>query len=226
MSTERPRQSENLETQQLRTLQMLAQAGAWKEIDPGMFPVLPKPMVEQARQEAFDARTSYIISQMEQLESLSELFDDNEQVGGTINGRMEEIKIELGEMIRTRFPETKIVKPDKISDSTAHLDRDVNAAIQFFISQGEVEQLTPKKIPALKHLKPETLLELKIDALLARLARYNEWKSANQNDKLGFPQTTGTQKSDLDTLADRRIEKTIMEIERLADERLGLSTLK
>lgn len=104
------------------------------------------------------------------------------------------------------------------------LNRDFNAAVEFLVSRGEVDALTPEAIPALRHLRSETLMELQIDALLARLARYENWKETKiDGEKYGF-HTSGTkgQKSYLDQLADELVSETVEQIENLAKKRLEL----
>jgi len=220
-----PLAQEDSQSEQGQMLDALVQAGKWADIIPGMFPLVPTPTVEFAREQAFDIRTSYIGAQMTQLSEVTDLFTGDSKVQELINGRLTELKNELAEIFIARFPNTK---PEQISTpkpTEALLNRDVNAAIQFLVSQGEAEALTIENIPALGYLKPETLIELQIDALLAKLSRYEHWKDVElDGERFGFETLEGgTHKSHLDKLADQLMEETVSQIETLSKEQLSFS---
>lgn len=223
-SIERPLSGENLFREQAQTLEALVQAGAWKDINPAMFPAIPKVTVEFARENAFDSRIAYIQGQMETLHNSIETFSEKPDTQEKIYGRITELVEEFAEIIDLRFPDTKPQKPDGRDSAAVLLNRDANSAIQFFVNLGEVEALNPETLPALKHLKPETRLELQIDALLAKLGRYQQWKDTKiDGERLGFG-AEGEGKSKIDELADSNINDTIAQLMKLSAERLSLKT--
>lgn len=214
-------------TERIQKIGILIQVGKWDSINTTNFPGVDRDFLESAREKAFDSRIAYIGEQMSMLGSLIGLFSDKREVQSLANGRIEELRSELGEILKVRFPNTKPVPLNKTEETAMLLNRDTNTAINFFVSMGEVEALNKDTIPALKHLKQETLMELKIDALLAKLDRYKTWKKTEiDSENYGFSiHGKGEDKSPLDQLADAQIEETITQLMNISAERLDLKKI-
>ena len=210
--------------EQGQILDALVQAGKWSEINPEAFPGVFKPTLEFAREQAFDVRIYCIGLQMNQLLEMMDLFSGDKKIQELVNGRILELKNEIAGILVARFPDTKPVRVSKPKSAPIHLDLDTDAAVQFFINVGEVEALTPENIPALKLLKPETLMGLQMDALLAKLSRYGDWKSAAIGEETyGFSTSEdGSQRSNLGKLADEQITNTRQQIDSLSKKRLSI----
>jgi hypothetical protein len=204
--------------QQAEQLTMLTRAGHWSALTADAFPLLPPLFIEQSQQQAFDVRLSDIANQLNQLDQFSHLFSNDETTLEQINGDRNALRSEVKDIFETRYPdvEPKKREPKEIISS---LNRDVNAAIQFFIAQGEVEALTPEVIPELSLLQEKTLIELKIQALFARLPRYNEWESVwkgNENDQMGYQ--TKPENAPLEEITKLLKKQTMDEITSLANQ--------
>lgn len=217
---ENPIPRERLFNEQVQVLTTLAQAGAWMEISTSMFPLLPKPTVEDGRQKAFDTRTAYLFNQIEMQGQLIGLFSEQPEVQSLLNGRVLELKSELAEISVARFPNTKPVELSRNEEAAIHINRDANAEIQFYISLGETDALNPETIPALKYLKQSTILGLHIDALFEKLAKTEERKSKSlPNESMDFGHKT---KSAVDKMSDLEVEIILKQIEGLSTNRTNL----
>jgi hypothetical protein len=96
-------QSEQFKRDQMEALRDLTMAGKWAEIQPQMFPLVTKILVEHAREMAIDERTKYITeTRIPQLESLMGIFSSDEKTSGEIFEQLAECKSELKAMILER----------------------------------------------------------------------------------------------------------------------------
>lgn len=94
---------EQFRRDQSEMLDALTVSGRWQEIIPQMFPNLPKPLVEHAREVAIDERTKYLIeTRIPQLETMGKIFSEDEKTSREVFEQLLECKNEMKEMIEAR----------------------------------------------------------------------------------------------------------------------------
>jgi hypothetical protein len=214
----------SLYEQQQHDLNGAVALGNWRMITEQFFGEIHRiepDTLKIAREQSFDIRLQSISLQLNQIEKFESLFDTEQETLAQINGDKQHLRLEVAAIFKARYPTAEPLPPNVKESLIMNLNRDVNAAIQFFIAQGEVEALTPAVIPELALLREKTLIELKIDALFARMERYDRWDNAwdaISPDPTGFPlkESGKAVNSPLERVVKKNKLKTKNEIDELA----------
>lgn len=92
-----------LAEEQTQDLMALMRSGKWKTIVPQMFPLIPRPAVEHAREIAIDSRDKYLTEiRLPQIKENLDIFSDDEEMSKELSQQMAECLNEKREMIMER----------------------------------------------------------------------------------------------------------------------------